>query len=121
MTDSRTQILATPQDQPGLRQIQSRVYQTGDQAACFRAVLATLQSMNYGIDKADDQVGLVTATSLQNEDRHFTVTIKPDGVGRTRIRASGERFLAPVTDQAVYQSFYDALGQALSLRAYAID
>jgi hypothetical protein len=121
MTDSRTQILATPDNLPKLRQIQSRIYQTSDQAACFRAVIATLQIMQYGIDKADETVGLITATSLHNENRHFTVTITPDGANATRIRVNGERYLGAVTDPAAYQSFYDSLGQMLSLKAFAAD
>ena len=121
MTDSRQQILATPDDLAHLRQMQTRVYQTADQSACFRAVLATLQGMEYAVDKADDKVGLITATSLHNENRHFTVTIRPDGTSQTRIRVSGERYLGAVTDPAAYQSFYDALGLALSLNAYAAD
>ncbi len=119
MTDSREQILAAPADRSQLRQMQSRIFPTADQAACFRAVLATLQGMGYGIDKADDQVGLITATSLRNENRHFTVTIQPNGAGQTRIRANGERLLGAMTDPARYQAFYDALGAALGLKAYA--
>ena len=121
MTDSKTQVLATDKSQVALRAVQTRLFDTGDRAATFRAVMATLQDLGFVIDKADDVLGTVSATKLSGYVMRMTVTVRPHGPKQTMVRANAQYNLEAVTDAAPYQQFFDALAKAMFLSANQIE
>ena len=60
--DSRQQVLATDRSQVQLRAFQTRAFDTPDMNLTVRNVIATLQDLNFVIDKVDERLGTVSAT-----------------------------------------------------------
>ncbi len=116
-TDSRQQILATDKSQVALRSIQSRVFDTSDQALTVRTVIATLQDLGFTIDKVDQEIGVVTATKAGSYLMKMTVSARPRGNEQTFVRASAQYNIDAVSDPALYQKFFDALAKAMFLEA----
>ncbi|MBY0337084.1 MAG: hypothetical protein K2X11_10750 [Acetobacteraceae bacterium] len=119
--DSRQQILASTNTQAAQRAISTRSYDTGDRERVFRAVLATLQDLGFVIDRADDQLGTVSATRFGNGIVRFTVSVRSAGAERMIVRASGQLNQHELSDPAPFQRFHEALSQALFLQANNID
>ena len=72
--DSRSQVLATGQSQVALRSIQTRAFDTGDKRQTLRSVIATLQDLGFVIEEADDVLGSVSGTKLDDYELRITVT-----------------------------------------------
>lgn len=119
--DSRQQVLATTNSQAAQRGISTRVFDTGDRAKVFQAVLSALQDLGFVVDRADSVLGTVSATRYGSGLVRFTVTIRPGGQQRTIVRASGQLNQHELSDPAPFQRFYEALSQALFLQANEID
>lgn len=119
--DSRQQVLATTNSQAAQRGISTRVFDTGDKAKVFQAVLSALQDLGFVVDRADSVLGTVSATRFGSGLVRFTVTIRPGGQQRTIVRASGQLNQYELSDPAPFQRFYEALSQALFLQANEID
>ncbi|MCX7373565.1 MAG: hypothetical protein NTW56_14220 [Alphaproteobacteria bacterium] len=119
--DSRQQILQTTNTQAQQRAISARAYDTGDQVRVFRAVIATLQDLGFVVDRADDQLGTVSATRFSGGLVRFTVSVRQAGPQRSVVRASGQLNQHELSDPAPFQRFHDALSQSLFLAANNID
>ena len=119
--DSRQQVLAITNSQAAQRGISTRVFDTGDRAKVFQAVLSALQDLGFVVDRADQILGTVSATRFGAGLVRFTVTVRPGGPTRTIVRASGQLNQHELSDPAPFQRFYEALSQALFLQANAID
>ena len=111
------QVLAAEESQVKLRSIQSRVFDIDDKIAVLRAVISTLQDLNFIIDKADDELGTVSASKHQGENLRVTVTVKPHGKSQTLVRANAQYGSYPVEDPKPYQQFFEALSKSLFLQA----
>ncbi|MEK6675228.1 MAG: hypothetical protein AABZ47_06185 [Planctomycetota bacterium] len=118
---SRKQLLAADASQVKLRSIQTRAFETTDKPGTLRAVLATLQDLDFVIDDADDVLGTVSATKLNRYALRMTVTVRPHGTTQLLVRASAQFNLRAVEDPQPYQQFFDALGKALFLAAQEVD
>ena len=119
--DSRQQVLATTNTQAAQRAISTRVFETADRAAVFQAVIATLQDLNFVVDRADNVLGTVSATRYGGGLVRFTVTVRLVANSRIIVRASGQLNQDPLSDPAPFQRFFEALSQALFLRANSIN
>lgn len=120
--DSRQQVLAATNTQAAQRAISTRAFDTGDQAAVFRAVLATLQDLGFVVDRADPALGTVSATRFGQQVVRLTVTLRtPPGGNRTMVRASGQFGQTELADPAPFQRLFEGLSQALFLQANAVD
>ena len=120
-TDSRQQVLFTDRSQVELRSVQTRVFDTTDRNKTVRTVIATLQDLGFVIDKADEQLGTVSATKLSGYVMRMTVTVHERGTLRTAVRASAQYNLVAVSDAAPYQQFFAALEKAMFLTAHQVD
>lgn len=120
-TDSRQQVLLTDRGQVELRAIQTRAFDTTDKNQTIRTVIATLQDLGFVIDKADEQLGAVSATKLSGYAMRMTVTVRPRGTTQTAVRASGQYNLVAVSDAEPYQQFFAALEKAMFLTANQVD
>jgi hypothetical protein len=76
-----------------LRSIQSRLFDTADQNKAMRAVIATLQDLGFVVDRANDALGLVSATKLS---------------GYVLIRANAQYNIKALEDPEPYQRFFEA-------------
>jgi len=118
---SHTGILDTEQSQVQLRSIQSRVFETTDKEKTLRAVIATLQDLSFVVDKADLDLGTVSATKLDGYELRMTVSVRPRGQREMIVRANAQFNDRPVTDPQPYQSFFIALERAMFLSANLVD
>ena len=116
-TDSKQQVLLTGKSQVALRAVQTRAFDTSDQNLTLRNVIATLQDLGFIVDKADEQLGMVSATKLDSYVMRMTITVRPRGRQKTAVRASAQYNLVAVNDAKPYQRFFSALEKAMFLTA----
>jgi hypothetical protein len=112
-----------------LRSIQGRAFDTKDQNKTLRTIIATLQDLSFVIDKADMELGTVSATKLDSSNQGFgntgymlrmTVSARPAG-NRTLIRANAQFNITPVVEPKPYQDFFVALEKAMFLTAHQVE
>jgi len=120
--DSKRQVLLTDRSQVALRSIQTRAFDTADSNTTVRTVTATLQDLGFVVNKADVELGTVSATKLDGYAMRMTVTVRQrQGGNRTAVRASAQYNLDAVSDAQPYQNFFQALEQAMFLTAHEVD
>lgn len=120
-TDSRQQVMATSKGQVELRAIQTRAFDTTDRNLTVRTVIATLQDLGFVIDKADEQLGIISGTKLSGYAMRMTVTVRPRGKTQMGVRASAQYNLDAVADAEPYQQFFEGLSKAMFLTANQVD
>lgn len=119
--DSRQQVLATTKSQVELRSIQTRAFDTTEKEKTLRTVMATLQDLNFVLDKADAVLGTVSGTKLDGYQLRMTVTVRPRGESQLLVRANAQYNIYPVEDPEPYQQFFVALEKAMFLSAHQVD
>jgi hypothetical protein len=115
------QILATSESQVKLRAIQTRAFDTMDKTQMLRSVIATLQDLGFVVDKADENLGVVSGTKLAGYSLRMTVTVRPHGEKQVHVRATAQYGIRFVEDPGPYQQFFDALSKAVFLTAHEVD
>ncbi len=114
-------ILASDQSEVALRQIQTRAFDTTDKPKTLRTVIATLQDLGFVMDKADLDLGSVSATKLDGYALRMTVSVRPRGEKQIAVRANAQYNVTTVDDPEPYQQFFVALEKAMFLTAQQID
>jgi hypothetical protein len=105
-----------------LRNIQTRSFDTSDKAKTMRTIIATLQDLGFVVDKADLDLGTVSATKLNGYALRMTVSVRPSESGKAMIvRANAQYNTTPVTDPKPYQDFFVSLQKSLFLTANNVD
>ena len=105
-----------------LRSIQTRSFDTRDKAKTMRTVIATLQDLGFVVDKADLDLGSVSATKLSGYALRMTVSVRPSESGKSMIvRANAQYNTSPVTEPKPYQDFFVSLQKSLFLTANNVD
>lgn len=118
---------STPPDVTGsgsqvaMRQIQTREYDTLDKRMTMRSVIATLQDLGFLIDTADLELGMVTATRLDQYTMRMTVTVRPREGERIAVRANARIGENTIEDAKTYQDFFVALDKAMFLTGQGVD
>ncbi len=118
---STKQVLATSESQVKLRAIQTRSFDTTDKNKMLRTVIATLQDLGFIIDKADANLGTVSATKLERYNLKVTVTVRERGDSQLLVRANAQYNITPVEDPEPYQQFFNSLSKAVFLTAHEVD
>ncbi len=116
-------------NQAELRQMQTREYRQLDRRSAMRSVIATLQDLGFVIDRAEYELGLMTATRFDEQtgpraDKHIvrvTVTVTERAGQRLSVRANARYGERAVEDPEAYQDFFAALDKALFLTANRVD
>lgn len=121
VNNSTQSALDVGTNQVQLRQIQSRAFDTTDKAKTLRTVIAVLQDLGFVIDKADLELGTVTATKLDGYALRMSVSVRPRGAKQLMVRANGQYQEEAVTDPAPYQSFFNSLAKGMFLTAQNVD
>jgi hypothetical protein len=119
--NSTNSALEVGSDQVQLRQIQSRAFDTTDKTKTLRTVISTLQDLGFVIDKADLELGSITATKLDGYALRMSVTVRPRNAKQLLVRANAQYQESAVTDPAPYQSFFSSLSKSMFLTAQNVD
>ena len=117
---SQNQLLQAG-DQLKLRSIQTKAFDTTDSVKTQRVILATLQDLGFVIDKADKELGSISATKLDGFNLKMTVSVRPKGETQLLVRANAQYQLKAVEDPQPYQNFFTALSKALFLEAHQVE
>jgi len=104
-----------------LRSFQQRAFDTSDVETTMRTVIATLQDLGFVVDKADLDLGTVSATKLAGYQLRITVAVRPRGTTRVLVRANAQYLDKAVEDPKPYQDFFAALERAMFLTAHQVD
>jgi len=110
-------------NQVELRSMQTRSFDTSDKNIVVRNVISTLQDLSFVIDKADTDLGTVSATRLYNGNKvRMTVTARSSSTNKsTIVRANAQYNLKPIENPKIYQDFFSSLSKSLFLSANAVE
>jgi hypothetical protein len=114
-------VLETSQSAVALRSFQQRAFDTTDMEKTLRTVIATLQDLSFVVDKADLDLGTVSATKLSGYQVRITVTVRPRGATQLLVRANAQYMDKAIEDPKPYQNFFTALEKAMFLTAQQVD
>jgi hypothetical protein len=104
-----------------VRSYQSRAFDTTNKNKTLRTVIATLQDLDFVIDKADDTLGTVSATKFtHNRQLKMTVSVRPRGNKQLVVRANAQYGIRAVEDPKAYQDFFSSLSKAMFLEAQEV-
>lgn len=115
------QVTKTGQSAVQMRSYQERAFDTADKVQTLRSVIATLQDLNFVLDKADLDLGMVTATKLSGYQLRITVTVRPRGDTQMLVRANAGYEEEVVKDLKFYRDFFTALEKSMFLTAHEVD
>jgi hypothetical protein len=104
-----------------LRSFQQRAFDTTDIETTMRTVIATLQDLGFVVDKADLDLGTVSATKLAGYQLRITVAVRPRGTTQLLVRANAQYLDKAVEDPKPYQDFFAALEKSMFLTAHQVD
>jgi hypothetical protein len=113
-------VMATDASAVQLRSFQSRAFDTTETNKTLRTVMATLQDLSFVIDKADAELGTVSATKLSGYELRITVTVRPRGEDQLLVRANAQYMDRAVEDPTPYQDFFTALEKSMFLTAQQV-
>lgn len=111
-----------------IRSTQSREYEVADRIRVMRAIIATLLDLDFVIDKADSDLGVITATRMSGYLLSATVVVTGKDDTHLQVRARMQTGWTPLAGTAVhellisdtvpddaYQEFFNSLGKNLFL------
>ena len=103
--------------------MQTRSFDTSDKNIVVRNVISTLQDLSFVIDKADTDLGTVSATRLYKGNKvRMTVTARSSSTNKsTIVRANAQYNLKPIENPKIYQDFFSSLSKSLFLSANAVE
>jgi hypothetical protein len=114
-------VMETGRSAVQLRSFQQRAFDTPDVEKTLRTVIATLQDLSFVVDKADLELGTVSATKLSGYQLRITVTVRTRGTTQVLVRANAQYMDKAVEDPKPYQDFFTALEKAMFLTAHQVD
>ena len=121
-SNPQSQILALDASQIKLRSIQTRAFDTADKEKVLRAVIATMQDLDFVLEKADEKLGTVTGMKFRNNVTiRMTVTVRLRNEKQMLVRANAQYGLKAVEDPVPYQNFFAALEKSMFLAAQQVD
>jgi len=121
-SSSKEQVLKADQSQVQLRSIQTRAFDTNDKEKMLRTVISTLQDLDFVIDRADLELGTLTASKFTaNTLLKMTVTVRSRSESQMLVRASAQYGIKAVEDPEPYQDFFASLEKAIFLTAQQVD
>ena len=102
---------------PEGRSIQSRTFELSDRLVAMRGIMGVLQDLGFVIERANEELGLVTAAKFAEPNYldvvEITVTVRPQEGGKFLVRVNAIFNNKPVEDAEVYQNFFAALERSL--------
>jgi hypothetical protein len=104
-----------------LRSYQSRAFDTTDRKLTLRTILAALQDLGFVIDKADAELGMVSATKLDDDELRVSITVRLRGETQLMVRVNATHAYQSIQNPEPYQDFFTVLEKAMFLTANRID
>jgi hypothetical protein len=98
--------------QQQLRTIQTHSFAVTDRIKTMRAVIVTLQDLDFVIDQADSRLGFISATKLNGYHLDISVLVDDTSPDQMLVRAGFAAGLQQVED-ASYQEFFASLQKNL--------
>jgi hypothetical protein len=98
--------------QQQLRNIQTHTFPVSDRIKTLRAIIVTLQDLNFVIDQADSRLGFISATKLNGYRLNISVLVDDTDVDGMMVRAGFSAALQPVHDDS-YREFFASLQKNL--------
>jgi hypothetical protein len=114
-------VMETNQSALALRSFQQRAFDTTDKEKTLRTVISTLQDLSFVVDKADLELGTVSATKLSGYQLRMTVTVRPRGETQMLVRANAQYMDKAVEEPKPYQDFFVSLEKSMFLTAQQVD
>ena len=112
-------LLVPTEAQMKIRSLQTRTFDLTDRNAAIRGVIASLQDLGFIIERANENLGLVTAARFAEPNYYdvvtVTVTVRQEAADKMSFRANAIYNNKPIEDPKVYQNFFAALQRALFL------
>lgn len=87
-----------------VRSVQSRLFDTPDRIRAMRAVITTLQDLDFVIDQADSRLGVITATRMSGYLLSATVMVTEKDANRMLVRVRMKTGWSPLAEQGMFQS-----------------
>ena len=88
-----------------------------DRATAMRAVIAALQDLGFILERANEPLGVVTASRFAEKQwfdvMGVTVTVRMRGEASAEVRINAVYNNQPVTDAEVYRNFFTTLERSL--------
>lgn len=110
----REVIFEPPQRQQQIRNLQSHLFSETDRIRIMRAVIVTLQDLDFVITQADSRLGYIGAVRLQGYSMHVTIKVDDMGADTNLVRVSLAAGLLVIPDDA-YQEFFASVQKNLAL------
>lgn len=111
------QLLSPEEQQMRLRNMQTRTVDVADRATAMRAVIAALQDLGFILERANEPLGVVTASRFAEKQwfdvMGVTVTVRMRGEASAEVRINAVYNNQPVTDAEVYRNFFTTLERSL--------
>lgn len=108
--------------QLAIRQIQTREYDEVTIKQAMRASIATLQDLDFVLDKVDADLSTISATKYRsNTSVKITVTVREKSTNTVIIRANATYGERVVEDPITYQDFFMLLDKSLFLVKNKVD
>lgn len=112
-------LLVPTEAQMKIRSLQTRTFDLTDRNAAIRGVIASLQDLGFIIERAYEDLGLVTAARFAEPNYYdvvtVSVTVRQETADKMSVRANAIYNNKPIEDPKVYQNFFAALQRALFL------
>lgn len=114
---AQQELLAPNEEAMKLRSMQTRTFEVKTREDALRGIIAALQDLGFIIERANEDLGLVTAARFAEPNYYdvlgITVTARPQAGGKMMIRANAIYNNVPVSDPKVYQNFFTTLERSM--------
>jgi hypothetical protein len=118
MAERERRVSPPPESEVDIRAYQSRTFDGAGEHEVMRIVLATLQDLDYQIERVNPELGIVGGVRRR---QRITVTVNPRGDNRVVVRASLQSRRGTSHDRLEYQRFFAALEKSQFLRENHVD
>ena len=115
------EVLRSDESSMAIRSYQSRDFDADNENITIRAVIATLQDLDFVLDNLEPEMGAVTATMLDGRRLRMTVIVKARDDRLFQVRASAQSGDQAIDNPEFYRDFFVALEKSLFLSTHGID
>ncbi len=113
-------VLGSAYSQTEEKNYQLRKFDTNDKDSVLRAVISTMQDLDFIIDSADEGLGVVSGTSFKNDSK-LTVSVRPVEENQMLVRANAQTKKKELKEPVAYQNFFHSLSRVLSVESHEIE
>lgn len=114
VANSKQHIMAA-ESQVKLRSFQTKTYDAQSKEDVMRGIVSVLQDLSFILDKADFDLGTITATKLDGYFLKMSVTVRPKSETKFMVRSNIQYGKKAIEDPKPYQDFFTSLDKALFL------